>query len=143
MTLITENFTWQEFACHDGTQVPDELRPHTIRLCQEVLERVRAKWGEPIIVISGYRTEAYNAGVGGAMYSQHVEGAAADVRPVSLLALPRFRALVEKMLDDGELPAVGGYGHYPGWLHLDVRERGPDQHLATWSGDRMGDEKVT
>lgn len=143
LTFITDNFSWQEFACHDGTDVPADLQPNTRRLCEAVLEPLRAKWGAPIIIVSGYRTETYNAGVGGAMFSQHVEGAAADIRPVSLRDLPRLRAMVEQMLAAGELPAVGGYGHYPSWLHLDVRDRGPDNHLAQWSGNKVGSERIT
>ena len=44
-----------------------------------VLDPVREAWGSPIIVSSGYRSEALNARVGGAEHSYHLRGMAADI----------------------------------------------------------------
>ena len=44
-----------------------------------VLDPVREAWGTPIIVSSGYRCEELNKRVGGAQYSYHLRGMAADI----------------------------------------------------------------
>lgn len=45
----------------------------------EMLERVRAQLGVPIIITSGYRGPVLNKAVGGATSSDHMQGQAADV----------------------------------------------------------------
>ncbi|HTE35719.1 MAG TPA: D-Ala-D-Ala carboxypeptidase family metallohydrolase [Reyranella sp.] len=47
-------------------------------LCEMVLEPVRALFGAPVIITSGYRSPAVNLAVGGAANSQHMSGQAAD-----------------------------------------------------------------
>jgi uncharacterized protein YcbK (DUF882 family) len=144
LAFITPNFSWQEFACHDGTEVPDAVRPNVRRLCTSVLEPLRTRWGGPIVVISGYRTRSYNASVGGARLSRHCDGEAADIRPVSLARVVDLRTLVEDMIRDGDLPELGGVGTYKGWVHVDVRARPPGnpRHIAYWSGTGIGAEQA-
>ena len=63
---------------------PDALvRYNLIALIEQVLDPLRAAWGAPIIVTSGYRSNALNKAVGGASNSQHRKGEAADIRTVS------------------------------------------------------------
>ena len=50
-------------------------------LVSRVLDPLREAWGGPIIITSGYRCEELNARVGGAKYSYHRLGMAADIRP--------------------------------------------------------------
>lgn len=138
LTHASEHFTWLELACHDGTPVPVKLRPNAERLCG-ALELIRARWGGPVVVISGYRTKLYNLRVGGALASQHCQATAADVRPVSLGAMPQFRSMVEFMIGADQLPTVGGYGAYPGWVHVDVRPRAKGR-VARWEGAGVGSE---
>ena len=45
-----------------------------------VLEPLRKLYGKPIIVTSGYRSQAVNKVVGGAVHSQHTQGKAADIK---------------------------------------------------------------
>lgn len=42
------------------------------------LQRVRDRLGVPLLISSGYRSQALNAAIGGARNSQHMEGLAAD-----------------------------------------------------------------
>lgn len=49
------------------------------RLIEQLLDPIRASWGAPITVNSGYRSPALNRAVGGVATSQHVKGEAADI----------------------------------------------------------------
>lgn len=52
-------------------------------LAMSVLDPIRAQWGQPLVVTSGYRSAELNAKVGGVPASAHTIGCAADVRLVS------------------------------------------------------------
>lgn len=49
-----------------------------IRVCQKILEPVRAHFGKPVRINSGYRSPALNKAIGGARNSQHMTGEAVD-----------------------------------------------------------------
>lgn len=91
---LSPHFSLQELTVttrRDGTDIDGdgdtkELMPNVpteahiaalTRLCADVLEPIRAKFG-PLIVHSGYRSAALNAVIGGAATSQHSKGEAAD-----------------------------------------------------------------
>lgn len=50
---------------------PSETVPLYTSLCSEILEPIRARVNQPIIVTSGYRDDAANAAAGGVLHSQH------------------------------------------------------------------------
>ena len=86
------------------------LQPHFIRSMQAL----RSAVGAPVYVHSGYRTPAYNVGVGGVQFSRHQWGDAADMHT--------------DVLDIGELGAVcedqgAAYvGYYEAHIHCDWRD---------------------
>lgn len=49
------------------------------RLIEQLLDPIRAAWGGPISVNSGYRSPALNKAVRGVSNSQHMKGEAADI----------------------------------------------------------------
>ncbi len=114
---LSANFTVREFACRDGS---DPVFIDT-RLVQ-VLQSIRDHFGKPVVITSAYRTAAHNKAVGGAAYSQHCYGRAADIRVVGV-TMEQLAAYAEKLLPD-----TGGIGRYPvrsgrptGWVHVDTR----------------------
>ena len=117
---LSKHFQVKEFACHDGSDtvwVADELL--------DVLESIRAQaGGKAMTVLSGYRTPSYNAKVGGAEYSQHVYGTAADicVKGVNVNTLAKYARVA--------MPERGGVGIYvkQGFVHVDVRSEKADWH---------------
>ncbi len=125
MTEPSQHFSWAEAACHDGTAVPDELRPNIIKLCTQ-LEVLRADLGQPIHVDDMYRTPAHNSTVGGAPSSQHLLGKAADIR-VDGLTPTQLRAAIQKLIA-AECMLEGGVGLYSSFVHYDIRG-----HRARWS----------
>ncbi len=139
-------FTPAEFACHDGEAYPlvwADRWAELVGLC----DAIREAWGEPLMIVSGYRSPIYNAQLMSAdaahgvhqvaSGSQHTYGRAADLRPVAVTA-DRVTALHVKILDlyqAGKLPALGGLGIYEtsGWCHVDTA-RADDGHLRRWVG---------
>ena len=57
----------------------DELLKNLNRLVKELLDPLRAEWGAPIIVTSGFRCNEFNSLVGGLSNSYHQLGLAADL----------------------------------------------------------------
>lgn len=107
---LSANFKVREFACSDGTDtifISDEL--------VKILQAIRAHFGQPVTINSAYRTEAKNKAVGGAAYSQHKYGLAADivVAGVKPLDVARYAQTI--------LANKGGIGLYKSFTHVDVR----------------------
>ena len=110
---LSPHFRVQEFRCKDGS---DPVFVDTALV--ELLEQLRAHFGKAVTITSGYRTAAHNKAVGGAVYSQHQYGRAADIR-VSGVPVEQLAAYAETLL-----PGTGGIGRYPakGFVHVDVRK---------------------
>lgn len=58
-----------------------QVAEHLAELTETILEPLRAAWGGPIKVTSGYRCDALNKAVGGVANSVHRLGYAADLQP--------------------------------------------------------------
>jgi len=139
--LIAKHFSIGEFACHDGTEYPLKWMTRLQKLV-DILDPIRDEWGSPLHVRSGYRTSGWNIRVGGAPFSQHVQGRAADIYPNDPRESDQLHALILKMFDQGKIQGLGGLGRYPGkWVHCDVRDRVPQGHLAQWTGSGIGSEQ--
>lgn len=59
----------------------------------QLLEPMRAELGVPLIVTSGWRSEAKNRAVGGTSDSQHLDGTAVDVVPAGLSLFSAYMKL--------------------------------------------------
>ena len=83
---LTEHFKLSEFTNSSTAtargidNTPNEQQIANLkRICEEILEPLRAFAGQPIIIGSGYRSPALNKAVGGVKNSQHMTGEAADI----------------------------------------------------------------
>ena len=122
---LSPSFTVREFRCRDGSD--------TILIDEGLvvlLQCIREHFGKPVTITSGYRTARHNAAVGGAAFSQHCYGRAADIR-VKEVAVDTLADYAETLL-----PGTGGIGRYTekkgracGWVHRDVRAA-----KARWTG---------
>lgn len=99
-----------------------------------VLDPVRHDWGSPLIVVSGYRSPEYNRRVGGARWSQHLRGRAADITPKKGDARD-LHALIMLKYECGDIPALGGLGEYEGFVHVDIRKKGLSGRLKRWKDE--------
>lgn len=82
---LSNHFTLQELVASSTARdlgidntAPQEIVPRLVFVA-EMLERIRASLGSPVIVTSGYRCAALNRAVGGVANSDHVSGHAADI----------------------------------------------------------------
>jgi len=73
-TKLSTNFTVREFACKDGS---DKVLIDLDLVA--ILQKIRDSLGAAITITSGYRTATYNASIGGATNSYHIQGMAADI----------------------------------------------------------------
>lgn len=107
-------FNTAEFESRDGKPSPyGETVVHRELIVR--LNAIRAAFGRPIIVTSGYRSPEHNKHVGGVKNSTHVLGIAADIQPKDLNDLDELYNLVEKFNKNG------GIGRYNDFIHVDVR----------------------
>lgn len=107
---ITEHFKVKEFACKDGTPIV-----FVDYYLAAILEVARKKIDKPIIITSGYRTITHNQKVGGAKYSYHTRGMAADIKADGVT--PKELAKVLNSI----VPDSGGIIVYDSWVHFDTR----------------------
>ena len=109
-TKLSANFKVKEFACNDGTDpifISDEL--------VEILQKIRNHFKKPVVINSAYRTVPKNKACGGATYSQHQYGTAADIS-IKGVTPKQVAAFAETLL-----PKSGGIGIYSTFTHIDVR----------------------
>ncbi|MFN7400343.1 MAG: D-Ala-D-Ala carboxypeptidase family metallohydrolase [Sandaracinobacter sp.] len=82
---LSPNFTLAELTRSQAAarlgirNVPDEAQIEALRrVCQHILEPVRAHFRMPVIVSSGFRSVRLNTRIGGSRTSQHAVGEAVD-----------------------------------------------------------------
>jgi hypothetical protein len=126
---------WTELACHNGSPYPFEWRSDRAVALALTFEDIRALLGNtPVVILSGYRTEKYNATLeGAASKSQHVQGRALDIWHPAHEPSVVYQT-IRSAQRDGGLPLLGGIGLYRTFVHIDVRPKVPKGHLATWAG---------
>ena len=136
---LSQHFTLGEL-CKTSVKTEDGNIPSHVhienlkRLCSW-LEMLREEWNrrygegdDPIVINSGYRSEAVNKAVGGAKGSNHLTGCAADIRVAGLEQALRYAVILLDISDESkedfdelllERSAKGIY-----WLHFAVRPPG-------------------
>ena len=136
---LSEHFTLAEM-CKTSAKTQDGNIPSHVhienlkRLCGW-LEMLRSEWNkrygegdDPIVINSGYRSEAVNKAVGGVKGSNHLTGCAADIRVAGIEQLVRYATILLDISDESqedfdelllERSPKGGY-----WLHFAVRPSG-------------------
>ena len=144
MTKITEHFSLEEMCKTNKNlkNVPNEAQVENLKRLCRWLEMLRGEWnrryegahsqplpkGEglemPIVINSGFRSEAVNKAVGGAPGSNHLTGCAADIRVSGIEQLVRYATILLDISDESqedfdelllERNAKGAY-----WLHFAV-----------------------
>ncbi len=133
---LSEHFTLGEL-CKTSAKTADGNIPSHVhienlkRLCGW-LEMLRDEWNrrygegdDPIIINSGYRSDAVNKAIGGAKGSNHLTGCAADIRVAGMEQALRYAVILLDISDESRedfdelLLERSPRGTY--WLHFAVR----------------------
>lgn len=135
MIQLSKHFTLDEFlksrtAVRLGiNNIPNEEQLENIRLLVEnLLEPLRAHYGRPIIITSGFRSAELNKAVGGVKNSQHCTGQAADIRSVSDRRSDNkelFDMIIEMGLEFDQL--INEYDF--NWIHVSFANKNRNQIL--------------
>ncbi len=115
---VTKNFKLSELEFSDA--IPPELVANATELLKN-LQVIRDHFQKPIVIISGYRSPARNAQVGGADKSQHLHAKAADIK-IAGVPTEEIYNRIDKLIAQG-LIKQGGLGKYikSGFVHYDIR----------------------
>jgi len=130
---ISEHFTLQELTVSelaarngwDNTPSANELE--NLKRLADLLEKVRALLGKPIVINSAYRSKQVNDAVGSKDSSQHRIGCAADIRVVGMTPDEVCRAIIASDIQYDQIirefydPEKGG-----GWTHISVPNKPND-----------------
>jgi Peptidase M15 len=112
-TTMSAHFSYREFRCK-GPAIPECRRIWMLRTHVRRLEAYRARINKPVAIVSGCRCKQRNTAVGGAKSSQHLYGAASDIRPLTSVGAK----------EEMKLFAGLGYQQSSGrCVHVDSRDR--------------------
>lgn len=134
---LSEHFTLGEM-CKTSVKyknMPNEVQVENLKRLCSWLEMLRSEWNrrygegnDPIVINSGFRSEAVNNLVGGMATSNHLTGCAADIRVAGMEQLIRYATILLDVSDQSredfdelllEHSPRGGY-----WLHFAVKAKG-------------------
>ena len=134
---LSQHFTLGELCKTSANleNVPNEAQVNNLKRLCGWLEMLRSEWNkrygegdDPIVVNSGYRSEAVNKAVGGVKGSNHLAGCAADIRVAGMEQLIRYATILLDISDESQedfdelLLERSPKGTY--WLHFAVRPSG-------------------
>lgn len=134
---LSKNFTLSELTysnsadCYNIENTPGRLELENLKkLCNEILQPIRDKFGKSIYVNSGYRNPKVNRLVGGSSSSQHTKGEAADITVGSKEENKKLFDMIVQMIEDkeikvGQLIDEKGYQ----WIHISIPYRKVNQIL--------------
>ena len=140
---LSEHFTFAELTKTNTKieNVPNESQVENLKRLCGWLEMLRSEWNsrygegdDPVIINSGYRSEAVNKAVSGAKGSNHLTGCAADIRVAGIEQLVRYATILLDVSDESrkdfdelllERSPKGGY-----WLHFAVRSSSNRRKVA-------------
>tara|TARA_R100000544_G_C2209545_1_gene51136 strand:+ start:18 stop:407 length:390 start_codon:yes stop_codon:yes gene_type:complete len=115
---MTKNFTKEEFDCNDGSEMPINIYHNMVKVANQ-LQALRNYIGKPIQINSAWRSEEYNASIGGVKDSQHIMGRAADI-VIKGLDTIAVHTTIELLIENGDM-LQGGLGLYDSFVHYDIR----------------------
>ncbi|WP_061219665.1 D-Ala-D-Ala carboxypeptidase family metallohydrolase [Leptospira weilii] len=123
---LSKNFTLAELTVTQTglPNVPDEKQIANLkRLCETILEPLKAVLERPVQINSGYRSPAVNRKIKGSVTSQHMAGEAADLCVVGMSTLDIVKIIVRLNLPFHQL-INEGFTTGVTWVHVSVAPQG-------------------
>tara|TARA_B110000211_G_C13822478_1_gene439880 strand:+ start:73 stop:453 length:381 start_codon:yes stop_codon:yes gene_type:complete len=115
---MTKNFSKEEFDCNDGSEMPINIYHNMVKVANQ-LQTLRNFLNKPIHINSAYRSEEYNASIGGVSNSQHIMGRAADIVVKGMTPI-EVSEVIEDLIKKGDM-LQGAIGIYSSFVHYDIR----------------------
>lgn len=113
--MATNSFSWQDLMCGQ-TEIPCLAVLENLLKVAQILQVYRDKIFKcQIKITSGWRSENYNAKIGGAAKSTHVLGLALDFTPLKFWTIPQVYDLMDRLHFGGVERTDGN------WQHIDLR----------------------
>ena len=145
---LSEHFTLGELtktSYHplDGN-IPNHAAIENLKRLCGWLEMLRSEWNkrygegdDPIVINSGYRSEAVNKAVGGVKGSNHLTGCAVDIRCLGIEQALRYAVILLDIADEGrkdfdELLIEKSAKSI--WVHFAVRPKDNRRKIALLKG---------
>lgn len=125
---LTDHFSYEEFVHSDIADkygIDNEPQRGDIRATiaelAQVLQKIRDRLGEPIHISSGYRCKELNDMVGGSTSSDHLHGAACDVRCSDN---KKLFDLICEMMKNGDIQLRQLIDEYDlRWIHISINSK--------------------
>ena len=134
---LSKNFTLSELTYSNAADsynvenTPGRIELENLKkLCNEILQPIRDKFGKSIYVNSGYRNPKVNRLVGGSSSSQHLKGEASDITVGSKEGNKKLFDMIVQMIENKEI-TVGQLideKDYK-WIHISLPYRKVNQIL--------------
>jgi len=140
---ISEHFSLEEMTVTsqkgpDGLRLPNQPGPDELhyltKLCTTLLEPIRALWGCPVTVSSGFRSHDVEMKVSGKDYGQHRKGQAADILPTGMTVVEAYEKIWNSDLPYDQL-LLEQSGDVR-WIHVSCAPDAPNpRRMALYSPD--------
>lgn len=118
---LSEHFSLEELthsdigARHGLDNTPSDEQIDNLKRVCALLEKIRALIGRPVIVTSGYRSEAINSLLGSKNSSQHRLGCAADIKVQGMPIKQLFDAIIQSDIEYDQIIL-----EFNSWVHISV-----------------------
>ena len=133
-TKLTTDFTLNDFIYSDTAKakgisnIPDKQSLKNIGALANVVQKIQDELGMKLHINSCYRGPVLNAIIGGAKKSDHIFGAAADIKviPFSLQNNMKLWNCVNRLADEGKIKfrqlifEYGNRSQGPKWVHVSI-----------------------
>lgn len=136
MEQFTKNFSYDELIASatakrlglDNTPTLEE-KEKLRQLAEDILQPIRDAWKSPIVVTSGYRSEAVNKAVGGVSNSQHRLGEAADITIGGKERNRKLFNFIYKLIAKGDIKVGQLIDEYSySWIHISLPRKGKENN---------------
>lgn len=136
MEQFTKNFSYDELiASATAKRLGLDNRPtleekeKLRQLAEDILQPIRDAWNSPIVVTSGYRSEAVNKAVGGVSNSQHRLGEAADIKVGGKDRNRKLFNFIYKLIAKGDIKVGQLIDEYSySWIHISLPRKGKENN---------------
>ena len=136
MEQFTKNFSYDELIASstakrlglDNTPTPEE-KERLRQLAEDILQPIRDAWRAPIVVTSGFRSEAVNNAVGGVKNSQHRLGESADIKVGGKERNRKLFNFIYKLINQGKIKVgqlIDEYNYQ--WIHISLPRKNKENN---------------